>query len=687
MYHVVDMNVKATKNFSALCTEFKIGKNVADLTVIGLPFRQEVGTQNQQHWFIPLKCKCGKEIKASVGHLRNGLTKSCGCARIERFANLNKTHGLTSDPLLHRLYQVHNGILQRCRNLKNKHYGQKGISMCQEWCQNKIAFILWCLNNGYAPGLVLDRKKSKEGYSPTNCHFIDERKNCNNRSSSKTYVYGGEEKTLPDHCRNLGLNDHTVWQRIKTYGWPVEKALSTPTEPPDHNCFVYLGYRRADKVLTVGRSASWYSRLKKLKTSNFEILSRYSFGDDCQIIGFVEFLFQDWLDKHGVKRGIGPKSKNSEFSPETFLAADAAKSNFKFRKLCLSLSNTVPGLKTKLFEKIDKLNKLADVQEKKFKPDPLPDDPIYKAHPITEYAPAQITNWMNDNHVYFEEVNGVIILPHIYLAIKSGDYSVSIEDRNNPQATKAMYNLYKELESKNIHLFTIFEDDWTKNKNVAIHWLSHKLNLGQRICQARQCTPDRIAASEAKTFYEQFHLQGFCHGQHYGLRHGTVLVACLTLSTNAPERKRSLESGTFNLTRMAFAGQIPGAASKLFSYATKASEASKIITYSANSYATGEVYKKLGFTFGAEIPPDYRVWHEKFGVRHKAFWQRRCIPDRISSLGLQINFDPKLDTRSEFDMEWLLGCRHVWDCGKKRWHWTHTDSVTPLPNPVLSPCA
>ena len=79
-------------------------------------------------------------------------------------------HGLTTHPL----YRVWAGMKYRCKNLnspRTEYWGDRGIRVCDEWNNNFISFYNWATNNGYKPGLTLDRINNDGNYEPLNCRF------------------------------------------------------------------------------------------------------------------------------------------------------------------------------------------------------------------------------------------------------------------------------------------------------------------------------------------------------------------------------------------------------------------------------------------------------------------------------------------------------------------------------------
>lgn len=86
--------------------------------------------------------------------------------------------------LLNKFFKIRN----RCQNPYNvsfPKYGGRGIGVCQEWLEDRDAFISWAMSNGYRPGLHLHRIDNNKGYSPDNCIFITAREHKAYHSNKK----------------------------------------------------------------------------------------------------------------------------------------------------------------------------------------------------------------------------------------------------------------------------------------------------------------------------------------------------------------------------------------------------------------------------------------------------------------------------------------------------------------------
>lgn len=135
------------------------------------------------HSYGIFKCqKCGKEIEKRLDLGRK--QKTCGCGR----------HGLSYTRIYRRWY----GIKERCfvkNNPLYKWYGDRGISVCDEWLEF-IPFYEWAIKNGHSDSLELDRIDSDGDYEPSNCRFVTQEINGQNKRSVKLNIDAAREIKL-----------------------------------------------------------------------------------------------------------------------------------------------------------------------------------------------------------------------------------------------------------------------------------------------------------------------------------------------------------------------------------------------------------------------------------------------------------------------------------------------------------
>lgn len=171
------------------------------------------------------RCDCGKELNVLGIHLCSGHTKSCGCFRQDTTSANRKMHGMTNT----RLYSIWKNMKRRC--LSKTHpdyalYGERGISICDEWIQHFDMFEKWAIDNGYADDLSLDRRDVNGNYEPNNCRWVTQKVQCNNTRRNINIQYNGEVHTMKEWASILGINYGTLQSRISR-GWTFERALSS----------------------------------------------------------------------------------------------------------------------------------------------------------------------------------------------------------------------------------------------------------------------------------------------------------------------------------------------------------------------------------------------------------------------------------------------------------------------------
>ena len=173
------------------------------------------------------QCDCGNVIFTTGNNLKSGDTKSCGCAHHDMLVNRNYKHGISDR---HPLYVSWCHIKERCNNPHTKsycYYGGRGIRLCERWDRDFKAFYDWSLNNGWRPGLTIDRIDNDGPYSPENCRWVDRYIQMNNTRSNHRITYNGESHTIAEWSRIKNLPYSAFKFRIKS-GWPIEYALNAP---------------------------------------------------------------------------------------------------------------------------------------------------------------------------------------------------------------------------------------------------------------------------------------------------------------------------------------------------------------------------------------------------------------------------------------------------------------------------
>lgn len=210
-----------------------IGKRYGKLTVIDV--------KDKCVRKFKCRCDCGNIYFAVPCDLENGSVKSCGCLKTEISDN-----AISGD----RLYHVWQDMKRRCysHNDRNYHnYGGRGISICDDWKDDYIAFKSWAYSNGYdenAPfgECTIDRIDVNGNYEPDNCRWITnveqqknkrpssewKKRNIINKKRTSFVIFNGERISKFDLCKKFGISVETFNYRVGKKGMSIEEALKTP---------------------------------------------------------------------------------------------------------------------------------------------------------------------------------------------------------------------------------------------------------------------------------------------------------------------------------------------------------------------------------------------------------------------------------------------------------------------------
>lgn len=184
---------------------------------------------NKRRWLCV--CECGTTRVVRNAGLLNGSTQSCGCLKIEIFADRSRNRYSSDLPE----YKVWRSMVQRCHlpTAKSyKSYGAIGITVCDRWrtgTKSDTAFECFMDDMGARPSQnhSIDRINTNKGYSPNNCRWATKTQQSNNAKSNRNISFNGERLTLAEWSKRLGMSYGSLQYRLNN-GWTIIEAFTTP---------------------------------------------------------------------------------------------------------------------------------------------------------------------------------------------------------------------------------------------------------------------------------------------------------------------------------------------------------------------------------------------------------------------------------------------------------------------------
>lgn len=174
------------------------------------------------------RCVCGKEVSLQVYLIESENNKSCGCRSLRVLQARNQGMATLGGLSRHKDYQRWRQMVSRCHNPRDSsyyRYGGKGIQVCERWRSSFRNFL-----DDMGPsqeGSSIDRIDNSQGYSADNCRWASTQEQMNNRSNNRKVYLNGEELTITELARRLGVSHKKLTYRLDVMKLTIEQAVST----------------------------------------------------------------------------------------------------------------------------------------------------------------------------------------------------------------------------------------------------------------------------------------------------------------------------------------------------------------------------------------------------------------------------------------------------------------------------
>lgn len=281
----------------------------------------------------------------------------------------------------------------------------------------------------------------------------------------------------------------------------------------------------------------------------------------------------------------------------------------------------------------------------------------------------EIGNFLSDNNIdYINHDREVLEGLELDFLIKN----IGIEFNGNKYHTEWFggktknYHINKTdiCNSKGINLLQIFEDEYVYKKHIVLSKISHILGIDKNLIKimGRKCSIELINEELARTFLNEYHIQGFASSSIYlGAIYNNELIGVMTFKICEKN------SSKWELNRFAtnFHYICQGVGGKLFKFFIKNYNPTEVKSFADRRWTIDKdnnLYTKLGFELDSILKPDYKYYNEKVDKykRYHKFSFRKNILSKKYNLPLSL---------TETEMVKTLGYDRIWDCGLFKYVW------------------
>jgi hypothetical protein len=198
------------------------GRTFGRLTVLDEHERRPCGRETRPFW----KCQCECGAVRWIRSTKLSEIESCGCLGREHSSITHRTHGMSKTPEFAAWQQLN----KRCYvedDQSFKHYGGRGIKVCDRW---RESFANFFADMGPRPGkeYSIDRYPDNDGnYEPGNCRWTTDAQQCRNTRTTRlsAFLVGYARwqhslgRSVIELSRSLKINRGTLYDAIMGRTW------------------------------------------------------------------------------------------------------------------------------------------------------------------------------------------------------------------------------------------------------------------------------------------------------------------------------------------------------------------------------------------------------------------------------------------------------------------------------------
>jgi hypothetical protein len=237
-----------------------------------------------------------------------------------------------------------------------------------------------------------------------------------------------------------------------------------------------------------------------------------------------------------------------------------------------------------------------------------------------------------------------IVIPELNLGIEvCGVYWHSDEFKTRRYHRDKLLRMIE----RDYRLITIFESDWNLKRSIVKSRLKSIIGKN-KVIYARRTQCCELSRDQSNRFIDVNHLQGKRGAKYrYGLMHDGELVAAMTLSS------------THEIIRYCtlLEHNVVGGASKLLKYHINKTNPLEITTFADRRWGEGDLYRKMGFTFVSNTPPNYYYFKGNCKLQSRLKFQKHKLHNILE------HFDPN---KSEYENMKKNGYNRIYDCGSAK---------------------